>query len=203
MGKLIISPGGSGGGVSSDELTATLDNVLEGTTVVTSDTDDEIGTGTMPNNSGWSSSVGRNDSITIPKGYHDGTGTVAGPTMTDVPGKTITPNTTTQTAISEGQYATGDITVVGSSNLTAANIKHGVKIFDATGTYTGEGNAAAGDVRAGKTFSNASGAAITGTLATYSGTTTVTPTTSTQTLQTAGKIVGANITINPYTIVWG
>lgn len=47
MAEVIIS-GGGGGGVSSDELSAVLANVLAGKTVVASDTNDEIGTGTLP-----------------------------------------------------------------------------------------------------------------------------------------------------------
>ena len=37
--------GGSGGGTGSDECTATLDHVLAGETAVTSDSNDEPGTG--------------------------------------------------------------------------------------------------------------------------------------------------------------
>lgn len=51
MGKIFIT-GGSGGGTSSDELTVTSENVLEGESYVGSDTDDEIGTGTMKDYSG-------------------------------------------------------------------------------------------------------------------------------------------------------
>ena len=47
MGAVLISLGG-GGGVGSDELTATADNVLAGQKYVGVDTNDEIGTGTMP-----------------------------------------------------------------------------------------------------------------------------------------------------------
>ena len=39
---------GGGGGVSSDELTATKDQVLEGSTYVGADTNDDIGVGTIP-----------------------------------------------------------------------------------------------------------------------------------------------------------
>lgn len=53
--------------------------------------------------------------------------------------KTITPNTTTQTAISSGYYAGGAITVKGDSNLVAGNIKSGVSIFGVTGNYAGTG----------------------------------------------------------------
>lgn len=46
MGQVIIS-GGAGGGVTSDELTTTKEYVVKGKTYVGSDTNDEIGTGTL------------------------------------------------------------------------------------------------------------------------------------------------------------
>ena len=49
--------GGSGGGTGSDECTATLDHVLAGETAVTSDSNDEPGTGRMTVNSLLSFSV--------------------------------------------------------------------------------------------------------------------------------------------------
>lgn len=48
MGRILTSPGG-GGGTSSDELTATKAQVLEGYTAVTKDSDDEAASGTMQN----------------------------------------------------------------------------------------------------------------------------------------------------------
>lgn len=48
MGQILFS-GGNGGLVSSDELTANTNYVLEGKTYMGSDTDDEAGTGTMKN----------------------------------------------------------------------------------------------------------------------------------------------------------
>lgn len=53
MGRLNISVGG-GGGISSDEVTAVLTDVLEGTTALTSDSNDEIGEGAMLDKSGTS-----------------------------------------------------------------------------------------------------------------------------------------------------
>ena len=50
MGEILIT-GGSGGGTGSDECTATLDHVLAGETAVTSDSNDEPGTGRMKVNS--------------------------------------------------------------------------------------------------------------------------------------------------------
>lgn len=50
---------------------------------------------------------------------------------------TITPKNTSQTAVAANRYTTGTVTVAGDANLTAANIKSGVKIFNITGTATG------------------------------------------------------------------
>ena len=57
-------------------------------------------------------------------------------TIPSVNGRTITPSTSSQTAIASGSYATGNITVSGSSNLIASNIKSGVNIFGVTGTLS-------------------------------------------------------------------
>ena len=52
--------------------------------------------------------------------------------------QTITPGTSDKTAITAGKYTTGAITVAGSANLVAANIKNGINIFGVTGTYEGD-----------------------------------------------------------------
>ena len=56
MGEILMT-GGSGGGTGSDECTAKLDHVLAGETAVTSDSNDEPGTGRMTVNSVLSFSV--------------------------------------------------------------------------------------------------------------------------------------------------
>ena len=53
--------------------------------------------------------------------------------------KTITPTTTSQTAVSSGYYTGGAVTVKGDANLVAGNIKSGVSIFGVSGTYAGSG----------------------------------------------------------------
>lgn len=75
MGDVIISFGG-GGGTTSDELTATRDDVIAGKTAVTSDSDDEAATGTMPDNGAVNKALKAGGSYTIPKGYHNGKGKV-------------------------------------------------------------------------------------------------------------------------------
>ena len=47
---------------------------------------------------------------------------------------TITPSTTNQTIVA-GTYLTGTQTISGDSNLVATNIKHGVNLFNVTGTF--------------------------------------------------------------------
>lgn len=57
--------------------------------------------------------------------------------LTTQAGKTVTPSTSTQTAVSSGRYTTGTVYVAGDADLKAANIKSGVNIFGVTGTYSG------------------------------------------------------------------
>lgn len=52
--------------------------------------------------------------------------------------RTITPSTSTQTAVASGRYTIGNVTVAGSANLVPTNIKSGVNIFGVTGTFEGE-----------------------------------------------------------------
>lgn len=58
--------------------------------------------------------------------------------MTTQAAKTITPGTSSQTAVASGVYTTGAVTVAGDSNLKASNIKSGISIFGITGNYEAE-----------------------------------------------------------------
>ena len=60
-------------------------------------------------------------------------------TMQDLAATTYTPGTTNQT-ITAGKYIAGVQTILGDSNLIAANIKDGVTIFGVTGTHAGGGS---------------------------------------------------------------
>lgn len=104
--------------------------------------------GTMPNNGKWNATPGA-AAVTIPAGYHDGTGQVAavsfdaskvlaGTTIAGTAGTmpsrgapTITPGTTDQ-ILQAGYYSGG--TVKGDANLIAANIMSGKMIFGVTGS---------------------------------------------------------------------
>ena len=57
--------------------------------------------------------------------------------LTTQAAKTITPSTSSQTAVESGRYTTGAVTVAGDSNLVAGNIKSGVSIFGVAGSYEG------------------------------------------------------------------
>lgn len=59
------------------------------------------------------------------------------------------PGTSAQT-IKAVQYLSGDQTIEGDAALIAANIKYGASIFDVDGSFTGDGNAAAAEILAGK-----------------------------------------------------
>ena len=75
---------------------------------------------------------------------------------------TITPGTTNQ-EIAAGTYLTGKQTIAGDSDLTAANIKTGVQIFNVTGSYTSDATAAAADIVNGET-AYVNGSKVTGNL---------------------------------------
>lgn len=51
--------------------------------------------------------------------------------------KIVTPSTSNQTAVAAGKYTLGAITVEGSANLLAENIKENVTIFGVTGSFAG------------------------------------------------------------------
>lgn len=62
--------------------------------------------------------------------------TYIGSGVTKKSAATYTPGTSDQ-SIASGQYLNGTQTIKGDSNLTATNIKSGVKIFNVTGSYAG------------------------------------------------------------------
>lgn len=53
--------------------------------------------------------------------------------------KTVTPSTSSQTAVASGVYTTGAVAVAGDANLVPGNIKSGVSIFGVAGSYEGSG----------------------------------------------------------------
>lgn len=98
--------------------------------------------------------------------------TYVGSGVTKKSAATYTPGTSDQ-SIASGQYLNGTQTIKGDSNLTAGNIRSGVKIFNVTGSYAGssssggtdtsDADATASDIAEGKT-AYVNGEKVTGTL---------------------------------------
>ena len=101
--------------------------------------------------------------------------TYVGSGVTKKSAATYTPGTSDQ-SIASGQYLNGTQTIKGDSNLTAGNIKSGVKIFNVTGSYAGssssggtdtsDATATAKDIARGKT-AYVQGKKVTGKLTEY------------------------------------
>ncbi|MBE5993205.1 MAG: hypothetical protein E7247_12570 [Paenibacillaceae bacterium] len=71
MAKCGVTNIGGGGGIGSDEVSATKDEVLSGKTYVGADTGDELGTGTMANNGATENQrLNAGSSFLVKKGYH-------------------------------------------------------------------------------------------------------------------------------------
>lgn len=107
-------------GTSSEEVTATKANVLAGTTTITSDSNDEIVEGTMPNNGAVSQSLNAGVSYTIPKGYHDGNGKITANSLASQTDGTATDAQILkdQTAYVDGVKVTGTMPNNGAQNKT-------------------------------------------------------------------------------------
>lgn len=146
MGDVNVTPGG-GNGVDSDNATASASDILSGKTAGIAGADEPVA-GTMPNNGAWRGSVAMNSSITIPKGYHSGSGAVSGPSIpyqnAEVDGDRAHATNIScspgqiNLGIRNGHYLNGVNWIKGSlPTLTPANIKKGVNIGGVVGTWEG------------------------------------------------------------------
>lgn len=154
-----------GGGVGSDELTATAANVLEETTYVGADTDDELAEGTMRH---------LTNRATITHTAENATKVIEGDaafTSTNSDGTAraeiryngtegfITPNTLF--AVPQGDMAT-------AGGLTAGKLLQGQSAFGIAGTATSDATGTAAQLLNGKILYG-KGSKITGTMGDYSG----------------------------------
>ena len=115
-------------GTDTTDATATASDILQDKTAYAKD---EKITGTIPTvTASMSDNV-----VTVPKGYVKSAQTLTVGTALNA--FTITPAANAQ-VISKGSYLKGEVTVAGDTNLTAANIKSGVTIFNVARTYEGE-----------------------------------------------------------------
>lgn len=164
-----------GGGVSSDETTVVASQVLTGKTYLGSDTDDEAGTGTMPNiqavDPAKSISYGSGLAYArMSNGAHITNASSGYPEVSiTTQTKSVSPTASSQTVSPDANKVLSSVTVNGVSNLTAGNIKNGVTVGGTAGTYKGLGSAAASQVLSGATFSTASLSNASGTMPNYSG----------------------------------
>lgn len=149
IGTQTLSPGGSytipggwhngAGKVSVGSLSSATSadagaaNVLSGYTGWVNGT--KI-TGTMTNRGAVSQALAANGSYTIPAGWHNGSGKVT-QSLTTQAAVSITPGRAKKTACAANRWTTGNIVILGSSALTAGNIKKDKIIFGVTGTSTG------------------------------------------------------------------
>lgn len=115
-------------GTDTTDATATASDILQDKTAYAKN---EKITGTIPTVTASMS----NNVVTVPKGYVKSVQTLTVGTALNA--FTITPAANAQ-VISKGSYLKGEVTVAGDTNLTAANIKSGVTIFNVAGTYEGE-----------------------------------------------------------------
>lgn len=90
-------------------------------------------------------------------------------------GVAVKPGSTSKTAVAAGKYTTGDVIVMGDSQLVASNIKSGVSIFGVTGSYEATGGTAlptltnpgtADDLAEDKQLIDANGNIVTGAVTT-------------------------------------
>ena len=174
MGKVMINAGG-GGGVSSNETNVVASQVLSGKTYLGADTNDEVGTGTMPNIAAVDTAKSTSFSngtlhVRMSNGAHITNSSSGYPEVT-VPGqtKTATPGASAVTVTPDANKVLEKVTVNAVSGLSAGNIKNGAVVGGVTGAYKGLGNASAAQVLAGKTFSTASLSNATGTMVDHTG----------------------------------
>lgn len=108
MGECLILK--RGGGIYSDDLTATRSHVLSGYTAVTQDSDDDIATGTMPNRGAVNQALNAGGAYTIPQGYHNGSGKVSANSLaSQTPADAVAANLTSgKTAWVNGTKITGN-----------------------------------------------------------------------------------------------
>ena len=186
MGSLMIH-GGSGGNSDSSDTTVKASQVLAGKTYIGSDTDGEVGTGTLtlPNNALPANKVLSGEKYT----YIDGdtvktvTGTMANVGALDTTTKVRAANNNIILGMTNGAHITNRsstekypevqasyanvVTALGGKDNIAPKIVGGQTILGVGGTYKGVGTAIASEILKGKTATVAGTSApkvITGTM---------------------------------------
>ncbi|MGL5434289.1 MAG: hypothetical protein ACRDBO_02660 [Lachnospiraceae bacterium] len=224
MAKGIIISGGNGGD-TSDDCTATNNQVLEGYTAITKGSDDEAVAGTMKNLS---------NRATITHTSSNGTKVILGDAAFLATNSDGAVRSSVRYNGGEGYITNNTLIAIDASvmatagGLTSAKLMSGQSSFGLSGTATSDATASAAQILSGYTaYKN--GSKITGTMANYGavsqslaingtytipagyhngsgkvtqsistlGAQTITPNTATQTVSSSGKYLTGNITVNP------
>jgi len=154
MAKCGITNISGGGGIGSDELSVTADKVVEGNTYVGSDTNDEIGTGTLVDRA---STTG---AISVARGGADNNYI-----FTRIPKGAY--RTATGTGYPEVTALQSDVATAGG--LTADKLMVGKNAFGMNGTATSNANAVTSNILSGRT-AYVNGSLLTGTMPNYGST---------------------------------
>lgn len=126
-------PEAGSGGIDTSDATALPPDIFNGKTAYVNG---EKVTGTMPEIGQMIEVLTRTTpDVSIPRGYHDGTGLV----YIDLESKMVTPSNVGQTVEPSDGKVLSAVRVNGDANLVPANIAEGVSIFGVTGTHSGGG----------------------------------------------------------------
>ena len=137
-GKVILHHGGGGdSGGHSVDCTAKAPQILEGYTAIHNESADLPGAGSMPNKGAWSSTnLNAGASVSIPAGYHNGSGSVSAKTLA------------AQTGVDTGKTAV----VVGAMLSPYQGWVNGVKISGSIVSKTDSGNVALNATTTSKSY---------------------------------------------------
>ena len=175
--------GSSGGDVDLSGVTAGASDVLYGKVIVGANGLEVVGT--MPNKGAWNSTATSNGSVTIPEGYHNGSGkvTVNVASSSTIPsdGNAATSDVRSgKTFYSGGSKKTGTMSTVTLGTPSIAVSSSG--LITAEVTHSSSGYVASGTKQATKQMSTFT-------------TTRVTPKATATTLATAGKYCTSNLVV--------
>lgn len=140
MGKLYIASNGSG--VHSSEVTAKSADVLAGTKTIMADSNDEVVEGGMIDHGAISKALKCGESITIPQGYHNGSGEISADSLASQTEGTATASDlyTGKTMVVNGQKITGTMkdlsknTSIQYASDNSAKVIAGDAVFKAKNT---------------------------------------------------------------------
>lgn len=124
-------------GADVSDATATASNVLAGKTFYAG-ADDDIKTGSMVDNGTWSKTLSPGDSVTVPGGYHSGSGTVKADTVT-LSGTAGAAQVLSGYTFYKDNYATKLIGIIKNNGAKTATLSPGGSYTIPAGYHNGAG----------------------------------------------------------------